>query len=315
MLKRSQLNIYDRWYEQSGKAKVLEAQRVKNKNLEKRRPKLKNQECAGSKKMQQWDSAPLCGPKKATESLTFVKKNVAGGDANSAFEDHVSGLRSRAKTRYNCLFRQKLMQDRMKLAMENWIVGGTGVNITPMLRLRAADRRKKSSDADTVVSDAQNWAACGTWPSRFSDVLAGGHFSIRKTSEVGSAVVGRSNQGLYERWFVSHRDSIAEAKQKLKQLKRSRDAFFGSCNALNAHKLKEVFERNHLDDYQDAIQGKKFTYEWILEQESLIEKRLANIRADLAPEDIDHDTWKYADCINTVHPWEEAVEFEFDDCS
>jgi hypothetical protein len=197
----------------------------------------------------------------------------------------------------NALTKQPLFKEKEK-KKKAWQLHQSSeeIRLSPKVRRVAA-----STGGDTVDSGSLRWAQSGTWPSNFDS----------KVVDCGDSRVQHKRLNLYDRWLASKNAEISAAQRRVKQLKRGHA--LGSV--LNSSKLKEVFERNHQDDRQDAIQGKKFTYMWILEQEALVPLRLANLQRGLTAHELDVDEWRYSDCINSVLLWEKDVDFEMEDCT
>jgi hypothetical protein len=200
---------------------------------------------------------------------------------------------SDTSTKCNALNKQPLFKQKQKKKKAWQLRQSNEVkSASPKVRRVAA----ASSGGDTVDSGSQRWAQSGTWPSEFEQKQKG---DCRSS-------VRRKRANLYERWQEANTAAISAAQKRVKLLKRGH--VLGS--ALHASRLKEVFERNHQDDRQDAIQGKKFTYMWILEQEALVPLRLANLTRGLAAHELDVAEWSYAACINSVLLWEKDIDFD-----
>lgn len=210
-----------------------------------------------------------------------------------------------SKTLCNDLNKQTLFKEKEKRKHKVWQVNkGEAVSLSAA---KICPVVSATSGGDTsVASDSERWAKSGTWPSNFSKkgAVASGDEFCR---------LGR-RPSLYDRWKESNSAAISAAQKRVRQLKRTNTTFNSSL--LNASRLKEVYERNHEDDRQDAIQGKKFTYMWILEQEALVPMRLANLQQGRAAHELDGvEEWSFGDCINSVLIWEKDVQFEEDDCT
>lgn len=235
--------------------------------------------------------------KKAPNVLFEGFQRVKSSLAKSLSRKKRVASETSSKTLCNALNKQTLFKEKEKKKHKVWqLHQSEAASLTAKIcRVAKASRE----DSDTVESDSDDWAKSGTWPSNFDS----------GDKAVGCGDGPRKRPTLYERWLESNNAAISAAQKRVKQLKRPNVFSLG----LNASRLKEVYERNHQDDRQDAIQGKKFTYMWILEQEALVPLRLANLRQGLAAHELDVQEWSYGDCINSVLMWEKDVEFEIED--
>jgi len=270
--------------------KILEAKRNKKEIAERNKAKFPTKETPFHSIVENLQ--------KVTRSLSRKNRKIASVSGNASQKTE---LPKESRTQLDALHKQPLFQKKQRDCANAWTVGGG--EDKPEENKQLSPR----SDQDSVVSEPLSWAKSGTWPSEFSDGKG------RKNKQKASAGDGGAAKkaGLYERWLASHRAAVSEAQQRIKKLKRA--DLPGA--RLNASRLKAVYEQNHDDDHQDACQGKKFTFAWILQQEALVPLRLDNLDNGLPADEIDVEPLKYADIINIVHPWETEFKFDFEEGS